>query len=206
MPANATAYEENAMSSSPTSLFVAAALIAAMMLPEAVQADPPSWAPAHGWRKKHDPEYVGYTGHKWPDDYGVVSGRCNYEAAGAVVGGAIGGVVGAKVGENTDNKPVAILVGSVLGAVIGAKIGRDIEQQDRSCIAHSLELVQDRTRVQWANPHTGVQYLLTPKTGFQHEGMQCRNFELRRSSEGRVETSQGKACQTREGRWDLMPS
>jgi len=31
-------------------------------------ADPPDHAPAHGWRKKHDPAYVGYTGREWERD------------------------------------------------------------------------------------------------------------------------------------------
>ena len=28
-------------------------------------ADPPKHAPAHGWRKKHDPYYVGFSGYRW---------------------------------------------------------------------------------------------------------------------------------------------
>ena len=38
-------------------------------------ADPPAHAPAHGWRKKHDPYYVGYTGVSWERDYEISSGR-----------------------------------------------------------------------------------------------------------------------------------
>ena len=54
------------------------ALLSALMLFALVGlADPPSHAPAHGWRKKHDPYYEGYTGRKWADDYGVKSGRCD---------------------------------------------------------------------------------------------------------------------------------
>jgi len=34
-------------------------------------AAPPPHAPAHGWRAKHDPYYVGYTGRHWSDDYGT---------------------------------------------------------------------------------------------------------------------------------------
>ena len=30
-----------------------------------ILAQPPAHAPAHGWRKKNDPHYVGYTGYKW---------------------------------------------------------------------------------------------------------------------------------------------
>ncbi len=82
-------------------LLTIAALLAAM-LGDAAFADPPSQAPAHGWRKKHDPEYVGYTGTKWARDYDISSGRCNREEIGAVLGGVVGGVVGsAWVQKNT---------------------------------------------------------------------------------------------------------
>src|SRR5881628_3091802 len=74
-------------------------------------ADPPPWAPAHGWRKKNDPNYVGYTGKKWDKDYGIIEGRCNSAAVGAVLGGAVGGVVGSRAA-NKEDRPVAIVVGT----------------------------------------------------------------------------------------------
>ena len=58
--------------------------LAAVSVP--LLADPPGHAPAHGWRKKNDPHYVGYTGRTWQDDYGIRSGRCNREAVGAAQG------------------------------------------------------------------------------------------------------------------------
>src|SRR5688572_32726355 len=88
-------------------------------------ADPPAHAPAHGWRKKNDPYYVGYTGKQWEQDYGIVEGRCNREAIGTVVGAAIGGTIGSQVGDGS-GRTVAIVVGTVLGAVIGREIGRDM--------------------------------------------------------------------------------
>src|SRR6266699_3821540 len=100
------------------------AVLASIAMP--VPADPPPWAPAHGWRKKNDPNYVGYTGKKWEKDYGVLEGHCNTQAVGAVLGGVVGGVVGSRVAKD-ENRPVAILVGGVLGAVIGSKIGRAID-------------------------------------------------------------------------------
>ena len=62
--------------------------ILAMSVPGSSYADPPSWAPAHGKRKKGE-DYTGYNGKKWKRDYGVLEGRCNREAVGAVIGGAI---------------------------------------------------------------------------------------------------------------------
>src|SRR2546429_9130975 len=102
------------------------ALLSLGLLPVPSPADPPPWAPAHGWRKKNDPNYVGYTGKKWEKDYGVLDGRCNTAAVGAVLGGVVGGAVGSRVG-NDSNRPVAIVTGTVLGAVVGAKVGAEID-------------------------------------------------------------------------------
>src|SRR5258707_819066 len=73
-----------------------ATLFTLALLPVPAPADPPPWAPAHGWRKKNDPNYVGYTGRKWEKDYGVVEGHCNTQAIGAVLGGVVGGAVGSR--------------------------------------------------------------------------------------------------------------
>ena len=62
------------------------ALLSLGLLPVPSPADPPPWAPAHGWRKKNDPNYVGYTGKKWDKDFGIIEGRCNIAAVGAVLG------------------------------------------------------------------------------------------------------------------------
>jgi surface antigen len=174
----------------------------ALALPAIVCATPPSHAPAHGWRKKHDPDYVGYTGKKWEQDYGVVSGRCDYEAVGAVVGGVVGGAVGAKVAKD-ENRPVAILVGSMIGAVVGARVGRSLEDADRACIAHSLELVKDNQKVVWTNPKSGASYLLTPHAGYENNGQTCRSFDLRVDLGGKSQTSKGKACQSAGGTWQI---
>src|SRR5262245_22178335 len=102
------------------------ALLVAMLsiaVSDVVRADPPAHAPAHGWRKKHDPAYVGYTGTQWEHDYQVTSGSCNREEIGAVVGGVIGGAVGAKT-SSPENRTVAVIIGVAAGALIGSRIGR----------------------------------------------------------------------------------
>jgi hypothetical protein len=124
-------------------------------------AEPPPWAPAHGWRKKNDPDYVGYTGKKWERDYGVIDGRCNTAAIGAVLGGVTGAVIGSRAAEPQD-RPVAIVLGTTIGALIGAKIGEQIDEGDRACMGHALELAGERKTVVWTNRATGVTYRLTP--------------------------------------------
>ena len=74
-------------------------LILLVVLAAPAVADPPAHAPAHGWRQKHDPYYIGYTGRQWPRDYGILSGKCNREAVATVLGGVVGGVIASRVSE-----------------------------------------------------------------------------------------------------------
>lgn len=177
------------------------ALLSLSMLPTPAPADPPSWAPAHGWRKKNDPNYVGYTGKKWDQDYGVIEGKCDTQKVGAVLGGVAGGAIGAKVG-SADNRPVAILVGGVLGAVIGAKIGRAIDDSDRGCMGHALELAGEKTTVRWTNS-AGVRYELTPTRNLGDKASPCREFITKVASGKVSDAVKGVACRQRNGDWVL---
>jgi surface antigen len=176
-------------------------LFSALILPVApsAYADPPSWAPAHGWRKKHDPYYVGYSGKEWGRDYGVISGECNWQAVGTVVGGVIGGAVGASVGK--EDKAIAVILGSVIGAVIGNRIGKSIDDNDRGCIGHALELAHDRQTVRWVNPETNINYRVTPISGFTDNGRKCREYMLYMSGNGEDESLHEKACLVSKGTW-----
>jgi len=166
-------------------------------------ADPPSWAPAHGWRKKHDPYYVGYSGTKWEHDYDVSSGRCNREEIGAVLGGVVGGVIGSQVGSR-DNRTVATIIGAAVGALLGAKIGRDMDDGDRACFGHALEIGSAGRRVVWDNPSSGVHYVLVPGAGTRSRETVCRDFTLYASREENRWSRKGRACQSDPGVWKIM--
>lgn len=176
------------------------ALTITLPIAPSAYADPPPWAPAHGWRKKHDPYYVGYSGKKWGQDYGVIKGECNWQEVGTVLGGVVGGAVGASVSKK-GNKAIAIIVGSVLGAVIGNQIGKTVDQNDRGCVGHALELGSDHQTIYWNNPHTGIDYQVTPISGFTRNGMKCREYVLDLSGEGISESSHQKACRAQNGTW-----
>ena len=179
------------------------ALVLLIALPCIALATPPSWAPAHGWRKKNDPAYAGYSGRSWNDDYGVRSGRCDRAEVGAVLGGAAGGMIGAEAGKG-GQRAVAIVVGTVVGAAIGAEIGRRMDKADRSCVGHALELAGPGQTVGWLNPDTGVSYKLTPVD--QAEGTNgCRRFRL--VATGSFGLSEGRtvACPAPDGTWSLSP-
>lgn len=162
-------------------------------------ADPPAHAKAHGWRKKH----MGYTGQEWERDYGVLEGNCNRKEIGTVVGAVIGGAIGSQVGDGS-GRTVAIIVGSVLGAVVGREIGRDLDDGDRGCVGHALELGRIGQPVRWFNDRTNVGYLLTPLSAGD-QGKNCRKFSIKATRDGKSQTSNGSACRDASGTWKMMP-
>jgi surface antigen len=182
--------------------FVVSALLAAALgLPATVSADPPPWAPAHGWRKQHDPSYVGFTGHKWEHDYGILDGTCNREAIGAVLGGVLGGAIGSTVGEG-NTRVVAIIAGTAIGAVVGGQVGKTLDDADRACMGHALELVAENRSVTWTNPHSGVNYRVTPGGS---PGQGCREFTTRKAVRGaRTEIIHNVACRGSDGTWRIQ--
>ena len=174
-------------------------LAALLSLPTPVQADPPAHAPAHGWRKKHDPYYLGYTGRQWSRDYGILGGRCDREAVGAVLGGVLGGAVGSQVGDGS-GRQIAILVGTAIGAVLGAEVARSLGDPDRACIGHALELLPAGRQVRWDAPG-GLRYQLI--AGKDAGKAQCREFTL--MTEGAHKSStRGRGCRRADGSWEIV--
>lgn len=178
-----------------------AVLAATIALP--AFADPPSHAPAHGWRKKNDPHYVGYTGHRWPDDYGIRAGRCDRDRVGAALGAAVGGAIGAAVSDD-DDRLIAILAGAAIGAVIGQEIGDRMDDRDRACMGHALELLEDGRRVDWTGSSRNIAYSLVPYQRFERDGRVCRHFTLTRLIDGRQVKKKGSACRAGDGDWRMI--
>jgi surface antigen len=174
----------------------------AISLSAVALADPPAHAPAHGWRKKNDPNYVGYTGTKWERDYQVASGSCNREEIGAVVGGVIGGAVGAH-NSSDENRTVAVLIGAAVGALLGSRIGKALDDADRGCFGHVLEIGAAGRPVKWSNSKSGVSYTLVPGAGNKVKGKSCRQYALTATRGKTTEKRQGTACQTSVGVWSL---
>jgi outer membrane lipoprotein SlyB len=187
------------MNMKKTALFFTALIVSVWTV---ALASPPDHAPAHGWRKKHDPHYVGYTGVKWERDYEVLSGRCNREAIGAVLGGVVGGVVGSQIGDGT-GRTVATIVGAAAGALIGAKVGRNMDDKDRACVGHALEIGATGRTVSWQNSATGVRYQMVPSTGRKTSKGACRDFTLKATDGSQRWSRHGMACQSRQGVWEI---
>ncbi|MDY6948682.1 MAG: RT0821/Lpp0805 family surface protein [Pseudomonadota bacterium] len=186
----------------PFKPLLAALLCASIFASVPALSDPPDHAKAHGWRKKNDPRYVGYTGREWERDYGVREGSCNRKAIGTVVGAAVGGAIGSQIGDGA-GRAVAIIVGSVLGGVIGRELGEELDEGDRGCIGHALELAEPGQAVRWSNERTHVSYLLTPLALSSKDSKNCRRFKLQASGGQKSKTSEGRACRDGDGVWQM---
>ena len=167
-------------------------------------ADPPAHAPAHGWRKKNDPNYVGYSGVSWERDYDISSGRCNRQEIATVVGAIAGGAIANHVAD--EHKAVATIVGVIAGGVIGNRIGKELDEADRGCFGHALEIAQPGQRITWANQQSGMSYEMLPGALSTRNGTPCREYTLVTIA-GRDRSSQkGLACQSQPGVWQAAPT
>jgi surface antigen len=164
-------------------------------------AQPPSHAPAHGWRKKNDPHYVGYTGAQWERDFDISSGSCNRQEIATVIGAIAGGAIANRVAD--EHKTVATIVGVIAGAVIGNRIGRELDEADRGCFGHALEIAQPGQRVTWANESAGVRYEMSPGAASPRGGAACREYTLVTVQRRERSSQKGVACQSQPGVWQV---
>ena len=187
------------MAGNNKSFWMALAVFGAWFLMEPVLATPPPWAPAHGWRRKNDPFYVGYAGRQWSDDYGVISGSCHTDKVLAVIGAAAGGAI-ANRAASQENRVIATIIGAIAGGVVGDVIGKKIDESDRACVGQALELARVGQRVRWTNPATGLTYTVRPRRDLA-DG--CRQFELATSGGGKSGPVSLTGCVGRDGEWRL---
>lgn len=182
-------------------------VLAALMLalPLTAQADPPPWAPAHGYRAKHgkpqkhhDRATVAYVPYLDLD-----RGHCNRDVIGAALGGAAGAAVGSQVARG-DDKLVGIIGGAALGAIVGGMIGRSIDQADVQCVGQALERASDGQEIVW-NDDGGARYAVMPTETFRgNDGRYCREYTTSVRVGGKREQGYGQACRQPDGSWQIV--
>jgi surface antigen len=183
----------------------ALSLCLATLLTMPALADPPDHAPAHGYRNKdrqdkHDKQarrYRGYTGVEWEQDYGIAQGRCNTDAALTAIGAVSGAVIGNRTA-SPENRTIATIAGAVLGGLIGNAVGDAIDDTDRACMGHSLEVGAIGRAVSWTNPRTRVEYRLRPVRDLPGG---CREFDYQVGPRGRVVQLTG--CRSAAAAWTI---
>jgi hypothetical protein len=127
--------------------FLVIAILASAVLPTAAAiADPPPWAPAHGWRKHHRENWEDRAERR-PDPVRNFEERrltardaiwrghdgryyCHHSdgTTGLIVGGTVGALVGRSLDDGRDRT-----AGTVIGMAGGALLGRAIDRGDLHC-------------------------------------------------------------------------
>ena len=62
----------------------------------------------------------------------------------------------------------------------------------------ALEYNQQTT---WKNPHTGIRYVVTPKTITYHGNSHCRKYQMTSFINGERHVMSGIACRQSDGTW-----
>ncbi len=203
------------------------AIFTATSLPITAFADPPPWAPAHGYkqkkfkhkkfkhykRKKHHKRHrhEHYVEPSYsrdivvvPSDFGIDLGNCNRQLLGSVLGAAAGAAAGSQIGSGTGNK-AAIVGGTILGFLVGGAIGRSMDQVDQNCVGQALERAETGQTVAWNNPETGARYQVTPTRTYQDSTSRyCREYTTTGRIDGRVQQLYGNACRQPDGSWEFL--
>lgn len=194
--------------STPYAIPVVSMLLFASLFtpPGLALADPPPWAPAHGYYKnkgKHQVQPSYRTGDTYYTSTYLRDGHCNREALGQVLGGVVGGVAGSNIGKG-DDRTAATIVGTIVGAVIGGSLGHSMDVADMACVGQTLEYGQENSTVAWVNPDTRAQYQVTPGDSYQLNGDSCREFTRDATIGGRQERIYGTACRQTDGSWHIV--
>ena len=187
-------------------------------------ADPPPWAPAHGFREKHQP---GHNHQREEDDenddddqgkrvrvvhaqpvyvapYGISQGTCNRQLLGRVLGGAAGAAIGSQIGGG-DGKTVAIIGGTILGAIVGGNVGQSMDCVDQGCVGQILEHAPDGRPIAWTDTNNGGRYQVTPDKPYQtNQGQYCRKYLTNAVIGGYDRQVYSTACRQPNGVWQMV--
>lgn len=176
-------------------------------------ADPPRWAPAHGYRAKHKSKHkYKYKRHYKKQNLGYVTaapvvvpavglGNCNRTLIGSLLGGAAGGLLGNQIGSGS-GRVAATIGGALLGVLVGHSIGSSMDRIDQGCVSQTLDRAETGRTVAWHNPDNGRDYRVTPTRSYRNAGgTQCREYTTNVIIGGRTETAVGTACRQADGSW-----
>ncbi|KZD02365.1 MULTISPECIES: RT0821/Lpp0805 family surface protein [unclassified Thalassospira] len=174
--------------------------------PAPVKADPPSWAPAHGYRAKqhkgHKRNYSRHGNELFVSDGGFL--RCNRDVVGAIIGGGTGAVLGSTIGKGS-GRDAAMIGGAILGMLSGYSIGQSLDQGDLACTGYALQRAPDGQAVRWQNPDSQHSYNVVPTNSWQNaDGRYCREYSATARIGGELRKTYGTACRQADGSWQIV--
>lgn len=210
---------------------LAAALVAIPLTAPVAVADPPSWAPAHGYRHAHGNHYGKYKyrrqvrrdwRHREVRRTVYVSRPVHNHAShrhvnrtelgvssslgGAIIGALLGGLGGSQIGSGS-GRTAAIIGGIAAGAVIGGSVGDSMESNDEARVQNTLESGRTGETVIWRNQDTGNRYEVTPTRTYRNaERRDCREYTSWVFLGGYEEQITGTACRMPDGTWQKQAS
>src|SRR5690606_10685198 len=103
-------------------------------------ADPPPWAPAHGYRAKqqqriydnrgryYEPRRLSRGDRIWRGNDGRYYCRRDNGTTGLIIGGAVGALLGREIDGGRDRT-----LGTIIGAAGGALLGRAVDRGELRC-------------------------------------------------------------------------
>jgi surface antigen len=179
-------------------------------------ADPPPWAPAHGYRaKKGHGSYKKDKSHKQRAEVvytlppGLQGGECDPrlfegQLIGGMLGAAAGGYVGSTIGKGK-GKLAATAIGTLVGAVLGQSVGEQLARAEDICFSQTFEHVPDREMITWNDAQRGARYEVIPKNTVKTTaGEYCREYTARATVNGKPVETYGTACRQPDGSWRLI--
>jgi len=180
-------------------LVLALSLVASLSPP--AKADPPPWAPAHGWRAKHHHGDDDDDGPRFAAPSGIGQLACHRDIIGGLLGGAAGGLLGNQFGKGS-GKTVATIGGAVAGILVGGAIGHSMDTADQACVAQALEHGTEHQAMVWTNGNAS--YQVAPTRTFQTASGYCREYETSAMIGGRPQSAFGTACRQPDGSWRIV--
>lgn len=190
---------------------MATALSLAVALPAA--ADPPPWAPAHGWRAKQNQQVARVPATPvvlvpTTDAAYVTCDRSmlseNATLIGQILGGAAGALAGSQIGQGSGNL-AATGGGTLIGVLLGGQIAANIAPADAACAQYALQSARNGQTVGWNGPDGTQDFQITPQRTFTASGADyCREYTSQAVVGGRTTTMTGVACRTPDGQWNIV--
>lgn len=162
--------------------------------------------------------YTGYGGTRWSTDYGIGAGRCDRDQIVVESSGA-GQTLVQRHEENLKNRTVGIIGATGgTGLLLSTRtIGRGrLDERDRRCLGHVLELGSAGQRVGWTNSGTRRSYAVVvseyspssavPSGARSGSRDRCRVLVLTTvgaGASGRGITDRLIACEANPGVWSI---